>query len=141
MEAHLTRQYGRARFLTTLTMLFGAATCLLTVVGVYAVTSYAVAQRTKEFGVRAALGASPTKLAREVLASSLTPVWIGAAAGVGLAMWAGQLIGSLLFGTAALDPLAYVAATGILILIAGLASVVPARRASALDPVRALRDT
>ena len=141
METHLNRQYGRARFLTTLTMLFGAVTCLLTVVGVYAVTSFAVAQRTKEFGVRAALGASPTRLGREVLTSSLTPVWLGAVAGVGLAMWAGQLIGALLFGTAPMDPLAYVAATGLLIVVAGLASVVPARRAAALDPVKALRDT
>jgi predicted permease len=141
MDAHLTRQYGRARFLTTLTMLFGAVTCLLTVVGVYAVTSFAVAQRTKEFGVRAALGASPTRLGREVLTSSLAPVWLGAVAGVGLAMWAGQLISALLFGTAPMDPVAYVAATGLLIVIAGLASVVPARRAAALDPVKALRDT
>jgi putative ABC transport system permease protein len=141
MEAHLNRQYGRARFLTTLTMLFGALTCLLTVVGVYAVTSFAVAQRTKEFGVRAALGASPARLGREVLMSSLTPVWVGAMAGVGLAMWAGQLTGSLLFGTAAMDPVSYVAATAVLIAIAGLASIVPARRASALDPVKALRDT
>ena len=140
MEAHLTRAYGRARFLTTLTMLFGVVTCLLTVVGVYAVTSFAVAQRTKEFGVRAALGASPARLGREVLSTSLMPVWLGAAAGVGLAMWTGQLIGTLLFGTAPMDPVAYVGATAILIVTAALASFVPARRAAALDPVKALRD-
>lgn len=141
MEAHLTKAYGRARFLTTLTMLFGVVTCLLTIVGVYAVTSFAVAQRTKEFGVRAALGASPGRLGREVLTSSLMPVWFGAAAGIGLAMWTGQLISAMLFGTAPLDPVAYVGATGILIVIAALASFVPARRAAVLDPVKALRDT
>jgi len=141
MEAHLTRAYGRARFLTTLTMLFGVVTCLLTVVGVYAVTSFAVAQRTKEFGVRAALGASPGRLGREVLTRSLMPVWFGVAAGIGLAMWTGQLIGALLFGTAPFDPVAYAGATAILILTAGLASFVPARRAAVLDPVKALRDT
>ena len=141
MEAHLTRAYGRARFLTTLTMLFGVVTCLLTVVGVYAVTSFAVAQRTKEFGVRAALGASPGRLGREVLTRSLMPVWFGVAAGVGLAMWTGRLIGAMLFGTAPLDPVAYVGATALLILTAALASFVPARRAAVLDPVKALRDT
>ena len=140
MDAHLARAYGRARFLTTLTMLFGVVTCLLTVVGVYAVTSFAVTQRTKEFGVRAALGASPGRLGREVLKTSLMPVWFGAAAGVGLAMWTGRLIGTLLFGTAPMDPLAYIGATAVLIVTAALASFVPARRAAVLDPVKALRD-
>jgi putative ABC transport system permease protein len=140
MEAHLTRSYGRARFLTTLTLLFGVVTCLLTVVGVYAVTSFAVTQRTREFGVRAALGASPGRLGREVLISSLMPVWFGAAAGIGLAMWTARMVGALLFGVAPLDPVSYAAATGILVITAGLASFVPARRAAVLDPVKALRD-
>ncbi|MEO6222076.1 MAG: FtsX-like permease family protein, partial [Vicinamibacterales bacterium] len=140
MEAHLQKAFGRARFLTTLTMLFGAVTCLLTVVGVYAVTSFAVAQRTREFGVRAALGASPGRLGREVLTSSLRPVWFGAVAGIGLAMWTAQLIDAMLFGTAPLDPVAYVGATAVLVVTAALASFVPARRAAVLDPVKALRD-
>jgi putative ABC transport system permease protein len=141
MEEHLKRTYGNARFLTTLTMLFGLATCLLTVVGVYAVTSFAVAQRTREFGVRAALGASPGRLGREVLTRSLMPVWAGAVCGIGLAMWAEQLIGAMLFGTAPLDPLAYVSATAVLVVTAAIASFVPARRAAVLDPVKALRDS
>lgn len=141
MEAHLQRAYGRARFLAMMTMLFGVVTCVLTVVGVYAVTSFAVAQRTREFGVRAALGASPGRLGREVLTSSLLPVWCGAFAGVGLAMWTGQLTGALLFATAPLDPVAYAVAIGVLVVTAGSASLIPARRAAALDPVQALRDT
>lgn len=141
MEAHLQRAYGRARFLATLTMLFGVVTCLLTVVGVYAVTSFAVAQRTREFGVRAALGATPGRLGREVLAGSLLPVSWGAIAGIGLAMWTGRLIDALLFATAPLDPVAYATAIGVLAVTAGLASLVPARRAAGLDPVQALRDS
>ena len=90
--------------------------------------------------MRAALGASPGRLGREVLTRSLMPVWFGVAAGIGLAMWTGQLIGALLFGTAPFDPVAYAGATAILILTAGLASFVPARRAAVLDPVKALRD-
>jgi len=140
MDAHLRKTYGRANFLTTLTLLFGAVTCLLTVVGVYAVTSFAVTQRTREFGVRAALGASPRRLAREVLTSSLTPVWAGAAAGIALAMWSGQLVAALLFATAPLDLAAYAAATTLLVVTAGVASLIPARRAARLDPVKALRD-
>ncbi len=140
MEAHLEHTYGRARFLATLTLLFGAVTGLLTIVGVYGVTSFAVAQRTKEFGVRASLGASPVRLGREVLTNSLAPVWLGAAVGTVLAMWIGRLVGALLFDTAPLDPLAYLAAIGVLVVTAGLASLVPARRAAALDPVKALRE-
>lgn len=140
MQAHLERAYGRARFLAILTLLFGAVTCLLTVVGVYAVTSFGVAQRTREFGVRAALGASPARLGREVLTSSLWPVWCGVLAGSGLALWTGQLITALLFGTSPRDPMAYAAAIAVLVGTAVVASLVPARRAATLDPVRALRD-
>lgn len=140
MAAHLDHAYGRARFLAMLTLLFGGVTCLLTIVGVYGVTSFAVAQRTREFGVRASLGASPARLGREVLTTSLLPVWVGAAAGLALAMWCGRLIASLLFATTPLNLTAYVAATAVIVLTAGLASLVPARRAAVLDPVKALRD-
>jgi putative ABC transport system permease protein len=141
MEAHLERAYGRARFLASLTTLFGALALGLAVMGVYGVTSFSVAQRTKEFGVRTALGASAARLLNEVLRDSLTPVVVGVVAGVVVALVAGSAVRALLFGTAPVDAQAYVAAVSILIVSAALGGLIPARRAARIDPVRALRDS
>jgi putative ABC transport system permease protein len=140
MSAHLERAYGRARFLARLTMLFALVAASLTLVGVYGVSSHAVAQRTREFGVRAALGARPGRLVRDVLTSSLAPVWIGAGLGLAVAFWLAGLVTSLLFDTSAADPIVYGLATGIVAVTAALAALIPARRAARIDPVTALRD-
>lgn len=140
MSNHLDKAYGRARFLSLLTMLFAAAAGVLTIVGLYGVTSHAVTQRAREFGVRSALGASPWQLVHDVLRSSLLPVWVGLACGLGLAIWTGRLVSGLLFETTPADPLAYVASVGVLVGTAVIASLIPARRAATIDPVRALRD-
>lgn len=140
MSSHLDKAYGRARFLSLLTILFAAAAGLLTIVGLYGVTSHAVTQRTREFGVRSALGASPWQLVRDVLRSSLVPVWIGLVFGLGLAIWTSRLVGALLFETAPAEPLAYVGSAGLLAGTALIASLIPARRAASIDPVRALRN-
>ncbi len=140
MAAHLDQTYGRARFLATLTLLFGAAMCLLAVIGVYGVTSVAVAQRTREFGVRTALGASPSRLGCDVLLTSLIPVGWGAFIGIGGAASASHLIGTLLFGTPPIEPMVYGAAATVLAVVTLVASLGPARRAATIDPVTALRD-
>jgi putative ABC transport system permease protein len=141
MEAHLNRAYSRAQFLSRLTIVFGALALALAVMGVYAVTSFAVAQRTKEFGVRVALGASPARLMREVIAANLAASLAGAIAGAALAMWGSRFVASLLFGTAPLGAAACAGAVAVLMVTALIASGVPARRAAAIDPVRALRDS
>lgn len=140
MEAYLDRAYGRARFLAWLTGVFGFVALGLAVLGVYGVTSFNVAARIREFGVRAALGATPVQLLRHVVWRSLRPVVIGAAAGTTVAATVAGAVAALLFGVAALDPGAYGIAAIALLLAAGGGAAAPAARAMRLDPVRALRD-
>ncbi len=140
MRSHLDRAYGRGRFLAALTMLFGVAAALLTVVGVFGVTSHVVSQRMREFGVRAALGAAPPRLVAEVIRSGLTPIWMGMVAGLMLAAWGHQAAQSLLFGASRFEPVAYALAAGAIVLTGMCALLAPALRAARVDPVIALRD-
>jgi len=140
MAAHLDHAYSRARFLAELTIAFGALALVLAVMGVYGVTSFAVTQRTKEFGVRAALGATRGRLMRDVVLKNLTAAAAGCVIGTGLAMWGSRLVGAMLFGTEPLEPTAYASAVTVLILTSLFATAVPARPAATIDPVKALRD-
>lgn len=140
MDAHLDRAYGRARFLASLTVLFGALAVVLAVIGVYGVASFSVAQRSREFGVRMALGARPAQLIREVLGDSLKPVAAGTIAGLAAAVAASSAARALLFGTPPTEASAYLTAVSVLIVAAAAGSLIPARRAARIDPVRALRE-
>lgn len=140
MANHLDRTFGRARFLSQLTLAFGLSACVLTVIGIFGVTSYTVSQRTREFGVRAALGATPSVMVRDVLGQSLAPVVIGLGAGLFLAAWVGRMAASLLHETPWSDPVPYVLAAGVLGVTTVMAALVPARRVSRVDAVVALRD-
>jgi putative ABC transport system permease protein len=141
MTEHLNRAYGNARFLSTVTVGFGILALVLAVVGVYGVTSFGVAERTREFGVRTALGAKPGQLSADVLRRASIPIVGGLAAGTAAAVAAGNLIRSLLFGTTPVDSTAYALAGLALVTTAFVASWLPARRAAAIDPVKALRDS
>jgi predicted permease len=125
----------------TLTMLAIAATMalLLGTVGIYGVISYSVARRTREIGIRSALGAEQGELERMFLAHALRVVAIGVAVGVLIAAVATRLIASMLFGVTPLDVPTYVAVTLVLAAAAVVASYVPARRAAHVDPLVALR--
>ena len=120
-------------------MAFGALALGLAAVGVYGVIAYSVSRRTREVGIRMALGAERGQVLRMVLGQGVRL----AAAGVGLGVLAsagvGRLLESLLYGVSSFDPIAYAAAAAILILIAGAANLIPAISASRIDPVRALR--
>jgi predicted permease len=117
---------------------FGALALALACVGLYGVMAYSVAQRTQEIGLRMALGAGPGQVLRLVLRQGLLLVGAGVILGVGGALGVSQLIQSQLYGSA-LDPLSYLTAVVALIVVAAIASLLPARRASRVDPLIALR--
>jgi ABC-type antimicrobial peptide transport system permease subunit len=112
---------------------------LLGIVGIYGVIAYAVSQRTREIGIRTALGAPPAGLSRMFVRQGLRLAGIGAAIGLLAAAALTRLMSSLLFGVKPLDPLTYAAVSAVLMLAAALASYFPARRATAIDPIEALR--
>ncbi len=122
-----------------LTVLGGVA-LLLALLGIYGVLSYSITQRTQEIGIRTALGARQIDVLKLILGQSLKLILIGVVVGVAVAVGMIRLFSSLLFGVSATDPFIFVAVTAVLFLTALLASYLPARRASQLDPVRALRE-
>jgi len=120
-------------------VLFAGSSLLLASVGLYGVIAYGVSQRIKEFGVRLALGATPSDLSRLVLRKGAMLAAIGSALGLGGAVVLALAMRSLLFGVQPLDPVGFVAAGVSLVGVALVASYLPARQASLTDPARALR--
>jgi predicted permease len=118
---------------------FGALALLLAAVGLYGVVAYSVTLRTREIGVRMALGARPAEVLRLVLGQAGRLSLVGIAAGAALAAIVGRILDSLLYGVSALDPLAYAAAAALLLAVVVLASLGPALTAARVDPLRALR--
>jgi ABC-type antimicrobial peptide transport system permease subunit len=118
---------------------FGTIALLLAVIGVYGVKSYVVSRRTREFGIRIAIGAHPHALLWQVLREGGRITCVGVAIGLLLALGAGQLLQGLLYGVAAVEPIVLVTAPLILIAASLLASYIPARRAMKVDPSMALR--
>jgi putative ABC transport system permease protein len=124
----------------TLLGIFAGLALVLACIGVYGVLAYAVAQRTREIGVRMALGARPGDVTRMILGRGITLSAFGLAAGTALAIGLGALLRSLLFGVTAGAPLVYAGTACLLIVVALAACFVPAHRAARVDPVVALRD-
>jgi putative ABC transport system permease protein len=118
---------------------FSIVALLLAGIGIYGVISYSVAQRTREIGIRAALGASNQNLTRLLLDRGIVLTVIGLVLGVGGALALTRLMASLLFGVGARDPLSMVSMAALLAGVAVVASYVPARRATRVDPIVALR--
>jgi putative ABC transport system permease protein len=140
MREILSESVGNRKFQTLLAAIFAAAALLLACLGIYGVISFSVARRTNEMGIRIALGAQSSQISMLVLRQGLRPVFGGLIVGVAAALAAGQLIRSFLFGTEARDPAAISAVVVILLLVAAVACWAPARRASQIDPMAALRD-
>jgi putative ABC transport system permease protein len=130
---------ARTSFTLVMLAIAGGMALVLGIVGIYGVIAYAVSQRSREIGIRMALGAPPAVLLRLFVRQGLLLAGVGAALGLAAAAGLTRLMSSLLFGVKALDPLTYAAVSALLIAAAVLASYLPARRAMAIDPVEALR--
>jgi predicted permease len=131
--------FDQERAVAGLAGLFGIVALLLAAVGLYGVTAYTVAQRTREIGIRMALGAERHKVVRLVLAGASKRVFAGLLLGVPLAVGAGRLISSQLYGVSSWDPLALTVAASALAVTAFVAALIPAGRAASISPMNALR--
>jgi len=131
---------SRPRFYTMLLGVFASIALVLAAVGIYGVISYAVSLRTRELGIRIALGATGRQVSRLVLRQGVALALGGVVLGGAGAYWLTRLLGKLLFGVTATDPLTFFGVAGLLTVIAALACYVPARRAARVDPLLAMRE-
>ena len=142
-DGSLTSALGLALFPAKLVAVvlasFGLLAVALAATGVYGIMAYAVSRRTREIGIRMALGAAPSQVARVVLTRTATLLGVGIAIGFALAFAAGKFFGQILYGVSAHDPLTYLCAIALMAAVAFIACWVPARRAIQLDPLKALR--
>jgi ABC-type antimicrobial peptide transport system permease subunit len=139
MDQVLTHSVALRSFMMLLLSLFGGLALVLASVGIYGVISYAVAQRTREIGVRMAMGAQPTDVLKMVLGDGLKLVLIAVVFGVATALALTMLLEGMVYGVSLRDPLIFVLVSLLMIGVALLACYVPARRAMRVDPMVALR--
>lgn len=140
LDTVLANTTARPRVQASVFGMFGALALIIATVGLYGVIAYGVEQRRREIGVRLALGATPRVLLRRVVAEGLVLAAVGTAIGSGLAWLSSGVLDGMLYGTTATDPRTFAVAAAILVLVASLATLVPAVRASRVDPLAALRD-
>jgi putative ABC transport system permease protein len=139
MEEYIAATTATPRFNTTLLAIFAAVALVLTIVGLYGVMSYSVAQRTNEIGIRMALGAQTRDVLKLIVSQGFKLVIVGLILGLGGAFLAMKVIASLLFGVTTKDPYTFIAVAIVLSVIALIACYIPARRAARVDPLEALR--
>jgi predicted permease len=135
----VARSIARPRFYTSLLTLFAAVALALSATGIFGVMSYAVAQQSKEIGIRMALGARTVDVLRNIVGRALILASIGVVAGVIAALALGRLIRNQLFGVSVFDPVTITTVIVVLLTSAAVASLLPARRAAAVDPMTAFR--
>ncbi len=138
-DEYVSRSLARPRFNALLLSIFAGTALLLTAIGIYGVMAYSVAQRTNEIGIRIALGAGKNSIFRLIVGQAMTLVGISLVLGLAGAFAATRLLGSLLFGVGASDPVTFIAIALLVSLVAFLAAWLPARRATRVDPIIALR--
>jgi putative ABC transport system permease protein len=139
MDKILADSISRQNFNMLLLSIFATSALLLATIGIYGVMSYSVQQQTKDIGVRMALGADKNTILAMILRQGLMPAFIGVAAGLVGALGLTRLMESLLYGVKSVDPTSFLGVAALLLIVALLAVLIPARRAVSLDPIAALR--
>ncbi len=139
MEEVVSLSTSREQFNMWLMTVFGCAALLLAAIGIYGLMAYSVEQRTQEIGIRLALGAQGSQVKNMIVTQGMGLAIVGVAIGVGFALWLARFISTFLFGVTARDPYVFVGVPLLLTLVAFVAVWLPARRASRVDPIIALR--
>ena len=139
IQEFMTRSLSGAQFAAALVTLFGVLAMLLAAVGIYGVMNYSVSTRTREIGIRMALGADRVEVLKMILKQGMALAAIGVAIGLGLALVLTQMMASLLYGVSATDQITFIAISLLLAVVALAACYIPARRATKVDPMVALR--
>ena len=139
MESRLLESVGDRRFSMLLLGIFAALALILSAMGIYGVVSYAVERRTREIGIRIALGATSLQVLRLALQNSMISVWIGLLLGIGLASGAAQLLRNQLYEVDPTDPMVLLSTLAMLVGVATIAAWVPAHRTTRIDPLVSLR--
>jgi len=132
---------AQARFRTVVVSLFSLLALTLAAIGLYGVMAYMVSQRTREIGIRVALGARPVEIVGSILRSAGVLAGVGASAGMAIAALGWRMMSALLYGVRFFDLATYFTATGVLLAVALLATLIPVRRATSIDPTQALRES
>jgi putative ABC transport system permease protein len=140
LESYVTTAMAQTRFLLALITTFAVLALVLASLGLYGVISYSARQRTREIGVRLALGATSRDVIRLILGQGMAVTVIGILLGLGGAIAVTRVVKSYLVGVSAMDPITFAGVPVLLLVVAGVASFLPARRASGIDPVTALRE-
>ena len=139
VEQEIDRSLYRERITAILSAFFGGLALLLAAIGLYGLMAYNVSRRSREIAIRIAVGAQRTTVQRMVMGETLALALIGVAVGVPCGIISSRLIAGMLYGVSSDDPLTFLTVSLVLIAIAALAGLVPARRAMRLDPIVALR--
>jgi putative ABC transport system permease protein len=139
LQTYVDGSITRERLLAMLSGFFGVISLLLVAIGLYGVMAYSVARRMGEIGIRLALGALPTTILSMVMKEAFSLVLVGTAIGLSAAVASSHVLSAMLFGVTSRDGVAFAGAVGAIVLVALVATMLPARRASRVDPVVALR--
>jgi ABC-type antimicrobial peptide transport system permease subunit len=140
MEDLVTNSISQRRFNMLLFAAFAGLAVILAAVGIYSVLAYAVRRRSREIGIRMALGAQIIDVVRMVVVEGMIPTLIGLIIGIAGALALGRILTSLIYGIQASDPLTFVAVSALLLIVALSASLIPAYRAARVEPIKALRE-